>query len=63
MRLSHLADGVHRAGGHWQISDRSDLRGGTLQIREGISYVLLPSICLSHSGFKMHPSNLLPCRN
>lgn len=34
MCLEHLADGVHRAGGHWEISDRSNLRGATLPIRE-----------------------------
>lgn len=27
---SHLPDGVHRAGGHWQVADGSHLRGATL---------------------------------
>ncbi len=31
--LYHLADAVHRAGSHWQVSNRSGLRGATLQVR------------------------------
>lgn len=33
-RVSHLADSVHRTGGHRQVSNVSDLRGSTLKIRE-----------------------------
>lgn len=32
--LSHLADAVYGAGGHWQVSNRSSLRGAALQTRE-----------------------------
>ena len=31
--LSHLADAIYRAWGHWQVSNRSSLRAATLQIR------------------------------
>lgn len=33
MFLSHLADGVHRAGGHWEVADGSHLRGAALHDR------------------------------
>lgn len=32
--MSHLAESVHWTGGHRQVSNMSDLRGITLEIRE-----------------------------
>lgn len=33
MFLSHLADGVNRAGGHWEVANGSHLRGAALHDR------------------------------
>lgn len=46
--LYHLADTVHRAGGHWEVSNRSGLRGATLQNTEEV-------LCASDVSFSSAP--------